>query len=150
MKNLILVFGFMVIITRLCFSQASGSVLYVAVKSANLKKSTGFFAGNIEELKLGDAVTVVSVNGKWVQVRSPDNQTGWALRDSFSTRKVVASGSATASEVALAGKGLTAEAETEFRRNGLDYTAVDEMEKIVVPPAELEQFIDDGRLKKGD
>ena len=150
MKNLVLVCCLLVLAAGICFSQSAGSVLYVAVKTADLKNGTGFFAGNIETLNLGDMVTVVSVNGKWLQVRSPSRQTGWSLRENFSTRRVVASGSATASEVALAGKGFSAEAEVQYRREGLDYSAVDAMERILVAPADLERFVNEGRLKRGE
>jgi uncharacterized protein YgiM (DUF1202 family) len=149
MKNMVFICCLTVLVTGICFSQSAGSTLYVAVKSADIKNGTGFFSRNIETLKLGDNVTLVSEKGKWIQVRS-SKQTGWALRDSFSTRRVVASGSATASEVALAGKGFSAQAETVYRNDGLDYSQVDAMELIVVPPAELEKFVNDGRLNGGN
>jgi uncharacterized protein YgiM (DUF1202 family) len=149
MKNIVFMWFLMVLITGVCFSQSAGSTLYVAVKSADVKNGTGFFSRNIETLKLGDTVTFVSVNGKWAQVRTA-KQTGWVLRDSFSTRRVVASSSATASEVALAGKGFSAQAETVYRSDGLDYSQVDAMEQIVVPIEELEGFVSDGRLNGGN
>jgi SH3-like domain-containing protein len=139
----------MVLAAGICFAQSAGSALYVSVKSADVKSGTGFFSGRIETLKLGDAVTLVSEKGKWYQVRTSKN-TGWAPRDSFSTRRVVASGSATASEVALAGKGFSAEAETVYQKDGLDYAPVDAMEKITVPLDELQKFVNDGRLNGGE
>ncbi|MDR0444000.1 MAG: hypothetical protein LBH44_11400 [Treponema sp.] len=149
MKKLVLIGFLLVIVTGICFSQAAGSTMYVAVKTIDLKNGTGFFAGKVETLKQGDAVTVVSVNGKWLQVRSPARLTGWAQSDNFSSRVVVASGSATAKEVALAGKGFSAETEIEYRKEGLDYSQVDAMERTVVPLADLEKFVKDGRLKEG-
>jgi hypothetical protein len=139
----------MVLVTGVVFSQSAGSVLYVAVKTTDLKNGTGFFASKIETLNLGDSVTVVRENGKWLEVRS-SRHTGWAQKENFTTRRVVATGSATASEVALAGKGFSAEAETQYRRDGLDYTGVDTIERIQVAPGDLERFVTEGRLKRGD
>jgi uncharacterized protein YgiM (DUF1202 family) len=139
----------LVLVSGVCFSQSAGSALYVAVKSADVKNGTGFFSRNIEALKLGDAVTFVSEKGKWIEVRT-SKQTGWALRDSFSTRRVVSSGSATAQEVALAGKGFSAQAETVYRNDGLDHSQVDAMEQIVVPLTKKEKFVNDGRLNGGN
>jgi uncharacterized protein YgiM (DUF1202 family) len=150
MKKIILACSFVILLNGICFSQSSGSTMYVAVKTAPIKSSTGFFASTVVSLNLGDAVTVVSESGKWLQVRTSAGRTGWAVRDSFSTRRVVASGSATASEVALAGKGFSAEAETEYRRDGLDYSVVDVIERQSVPMDVLERFIIDGRLRRGE
>ena len=149
MRNLVLLCCLLILITGIGFSQSAGSVLYVAVKTVDLKNGTGFFAKKIDALNLGDSVTVVRENGKWLEVRS-SRQTGWAQKENFSTRRVVASGSATASEVALAGKGFSAEAETQYRKDGLDYSNVDAIERIQVDPGDLERFVTEGRLKRGD
>ena len=149
MKKLVLICCLMVLVTGISFSQSAGSVLYVAVKTADLKNGTGFFARSIETLNLGDSVTVVRESGNWLEVRS-SRQTGWVLRENLTTRRVVASGSATASDLALAGKGFSAEAEVQYRRDGLDFTAVDTMERILVAPADLERFVTEGRLKRGE
>lgn len=150
MKRLIFVLFFLIFAAAVCFSQSAGSTMYVAVKSADLKKGTGFFAGKIGTLALGESVTVVSVSGKWLQVRTTKNLTGWAASDSFTNRRVVSAGSASASEVALAGKGFSAEAEVEYRKDGLNYTSVDAVEKLAVSLEELEKFVNSGSLKRGD
>ena len=131
------------------FSQAGGR-RYVAVKTAALKASGSSFAQDVGNLSLGDEVTLISDNGKWAQVRS-GNLTGWVNSSSLSSRRIVAAGStATVSEVALAGKGFSPDVEIEYRKNGLDYSMVDSMEKIVIPADELERFITEGRLARGE
>ena len=124
---------------------------YVAVQSAEIKSSAGFFASNLGRLSLGDAVTAVRDNGKWTQVRA-GNITGWVASTSLSSRRVIAGNtvSTTASEVAMAGKGFSPETEIEYRKNGLDYSAVDLMERTVVPADDLLRFISDGRLSRGE
>jgi hypothetical protein len=133
------------------FSQFQGETMYVAVKNAVLKSSTGFFAKTVKILSLGDAVTVIRNTGKWMEVRSGASSTGWAASASLSAKRVTGSGySAEVREIALAGKGFSAEVEMEYRKNGLDYSAVDSMENLTIPGGELLKFINDGRLSKGE
>jgi len=124
---------------------------YVAVQTADLKSSTGFFAKNLGKLSLGDAVTAVREDGKWTEVRA-GSITGWVASASLSSRRVIAgnSVSTTASEVAMAGKGFSPETEIEYRKNGLDYSIVDSMERSVVPADDLLRFVTDGRLARGE
>jgi hypothetical protein len=134
----------------LVFSQSGGSTRYVAVKNAVLKDSTGFFAKEVGNLPLGTAVTLIRDDGKWAEVRA-GNLAGWVASASLSARRVVASNSpVTANEVALAGKGFSPDTEIEYKKNGLDYSMVDSMEKITVPAADLLRFIDEGRLARGE
>jgi uncharacterized protein YgiM (DUF1202 family) len=150
MKRVFLLCGLFSLFAGMVFSQSAGSTMYAAAKTVEVKRSKGAFAAAAATLKMGDSVTVVSVDGKWLQVRTSGNLTGWALKDSFSTRVVAATGNVTAKEVALAGKGFSAEAETEYRKDGLDYAPVDAIERIAVKTDDLEKFVIDGKLKGGE
>ena len=133
------------------FAQSAGSTMYVAVKTADLKSSTGVFAGNVGTLKLGDTVTLVSTNGKWAQIRTQNSLSGWVAMAALTSKRVASSGtSASAREVALAGKGFNESTEIEYKKSGLNYSVVDQMETINIPGAELLKFIEDGRLSKGE
>jgi len=137
-------------ISPLLFSQAGGNMRYVAVQTAVLKDSTGFFAKDLRSLSLGDAVTFIRESGKWTEVRV-GNVTGWVASSSLSARQVVASvSSVSVNEVALAGKGFSVDTEIEYRKSGLDYSMVDSMERTVVPGDELLRFITEGRLSRGE
>jgi hypothetical protein len=132
------------------FSQSGGNTRYVAVQTAVLKDATGFFAKEAGKLPLGTAVTLLRDDGKWAEVRS-ENLIGWVLSASLSARRVtVSNSSVTASEVSLAGKGFSPDTEIEYKKNGLDYSMVDTMEKIVVPTDDMLRFINEGRLAKGE
>jgi hypothetical protein len=134
----------------LLFSQAGGAKRYVSVQNAVLKDSTGFFAKDLANLPLGTEVTVVREDGKWVQVQA-GSRNGWIASTSLSVRRVVASTSTvTASDVALAGKGFSPETEREYKKNGLDYSVVDSMERSNIPGDDLLRFINEGRLNKGE
>ena len=149
MRRFLMLMVIMACLAPLVFSQTGGNSRYVAVQNAVLKDSNGFFAKDLGRLTLGEEVTLLSDNGKWAQIQVR-NLRGWVQSASLSTRRVVASGStASVSEVALAGKGFSPETETEYRRNGLDYTGVDAMERLTIPMEELLNFINEGRLARG-
>jgi len=131
-----------------------GDTVWVSSKSADLKSSTGFFANTTGSLQMGDKVTVLQVNGNWAQVSSAANTSlsGWTALSNLSSRQIVSSGTgASASEIALAGKGFNQEVENSYKANGnLDYTDVDKTEAIKVSRDDLYIFVTDGRLVTGE
>jgi uncharacterized protein YgiM (DUF1202 family) len=136
------------------FAQRAGSTMYVNVNSASLKSSTGFFASSTGTVRYGDQVTIVSVNGKWSQIRT-GNTTGWIPSASLTTKRISTQGNtanASASEIALAGKGFSPEVEAEYKKSGepLNYTAIDAMERVTVTDGDLLAFIEEGHLAKGE
>jgi uncharacterized protein YgiM (DUF1202 family) len=134
---------------------SAGGTLYVAVKSLNLKSSTGFFATGRGTLNYGDRVTVLQVNDKYLEVRSAANSSisGWTPMASLSARQIVSGSSSTASasEIALAGKGFNQEIEDAYKRQGrLNYADVDKVEAITVREADIKRFLEEGRLMMGE
>jgi uncharacterized protein YraI len=132
------------------FAQTKGGTLYVAVKSAAVKSSTWFFASTKGTLTYGTQITVQSVNGKWVEIKS-GSLTGWVENASLTSKKITSSASSTSAsvtEIALAGKGFNEEIEGTYKAGNaeLDYANVDLVEKIAVSPDELQKFIKDGKL----
>jgi hypothetical protein len=130
-----------------------GKTVYVTVRTAEIKDSTGFFARVKGKLSYGDACTALQERGRWVEVRSNTNQAlqGWIPAASVSTRRVVSSStsaSASADELALAGKAFSEEVERAYREGGdLNYDDIDKMEQPVVSAGELRTFIVEGRLE---
>jgi hypothetical protein len=135
-------------------AQSAGGIMYVALKSAALKSSTGFFASTIADLQQGDAVTVLGVQDKWVEIRgvADPSLTGWMALASLTSKRIGASGrSVSTGELALAGKGFSADVEMEYRQGEhLDYTAINALEAVVIPDAELLRFVTDGHLTRGE
>ena len=149
MRRLLLL-AVMLFMGSLLFSQTDANRRYVAVKATPLKSSTGFFGQELKNLSQGEEVMLIRDDGKWAEIQA-GNQKGWVSSTSLSSRRVVASGAAvTASEVALAGKGFSEETEIEYRKSGLDFSAVDSMERINVSGTDLLGFINEGRLAKGE
>ena len=152
MKRKLIVFCLIFFVTGFATAQIGpGRTLYVSVKTVQLKSSTGSRAGNVATLNYGDQVTVISTEGKFVEVRSDGNPslTGWTASENFSTRKIIAGNttSVTPGEVALAGKGFNQEVENTYKAQGeLNYTDVDKVETIMADEADILRFIEEGRL----
>lgn len=156
MKKIIWLAVIMLVLTTAAFAQiAKGGTAWVSVKSVSLKSSTGFFASNRGNVAYGDQVTVLQVSGKWAEVQSSANTglSGWIATANLSAKRIVATGNtntATASEVALAGKGFSQEVENEYKAAGtMNYAAVDWTEQIVIPDDDLLRFINEGHLADG-
>jgi hypothetical protein len=133
---------------------ARGGTLYVAVKTVTLKSSTGFFASNRGTLNYGDRVTVLQVNGKFVEVQNANSTlTGWTASANLSARQIVSGNENTLSarETALAGKGFNEEVENAYKSKGdLNYADVDRVEAIKVTETDLRRFLEEGHLSMGD
>jgi len=136
------------------FAQKKGATMWIAVKSAPLKTGTGYFSGTAGTLAYGDEVKVLAVDGSKVQVQSTakTSLSGWTDKNNLSSKKVVAQGntnSASAKELALAGKGFTDEVEASYKTDNanLNYAAVDALEKVKIADKDELAFIQDGHLK---
>ena len=138
------------------FAQKAGDTNYINVSSAELKASSGFFASVTATVQYADEVKVLAVDGEWAQVRTTvGNKTGWIKKASLTSKRIAAKGTAadaSAKEIALAGKGFSADVESEYKKGGgkVNYDAVDEMEKTVISSRDLLAFINEGRLAKGE
>ena len=156
MKKVVVIFGLCVCISAAVYSQASkGGTMYAAAKTVDLKSSTGFFASKRGSLAYGDQVTVLQVNGKYAEVRSSSNSSlsGWTALANLSAKRIVSANTtgASASEVALAGKGFNQQVENVYKAEGaLNYADVDKTEQQQVSTEELYDFIVEGHLSLGD
>ena len=156
MKKIFIILVMGLVIAGFASAQVSrGGTLYVAVKSLTLKSSTGFFASNKGTLNYSDRVTVLQISGKFVEVRSTTNSSlsGWTPSANLSAKQIVSGNTnvASASEIALAGKGFNQEVENTYKRQGtLNYADVDRVEQITVREADLKPFLEAGRLNMGD
>jgi len=156
MKKWLVIFLFGILAAQGIAAQA-GKTMFVATKNAELKSATGFFADTVTVLQYGDQVTVVRENGKWMEVK-PEKQpstSGWILSNSLTSKRIV-SGSTTsgsADELALAGKGFSAEVERSYSTSSgtaANYQEIDAMEAKNPSGREILSFITEGHLNKGD
>ena len=137
---------------------ASGS-MSVQVRQGAVRERPSFLAGIVTELPYGTRVEVTGTRGVWYSVETYSGSGGWMHKSALTRKKVTmrASGTfvdtaASRDELALAGKGFSNEVEAEFRaRNrNLDFTWIDRMEKISVPPSEVSRFVKEGGLMFND
>ncbi|MDR2078357.1 MAG: SH3 domain-containing protein [Treponema sp.] len=133
-----------------------GRTMYVSSKTVELKSSTGFFADTLGVLEYGDQVTVLEENGKWVKVTAVQRASvsGWIISANLTTKRIISSGNrntASADELALAGKGFSEEVENAYRKDAVvSYTEIDAMEARRIPREELYKFLTEGHLSLGD
>ena len=155
MKKLLFLVIFTLILSVTVFAQlARGGTVWVSVRTVMLKSSTGFFASNRGEVAYGDQATVLQISGNWAEINTSEGLTGWISTANLSTKRIVATGgtsTATASEVALAGKGFNQEVENEYKAAGgnLNFAAVDWTENIQISEEDLYNFLIEGRLNTG-
>ncbi len=154
MKRRLVLILILLLISVAGYAQSlKGKTMYVSVKSAPVKSSSGFFADTKGTLSYGDSVTVTQEKDKWVEIKATKSAlTGWTASANLTTKRITASGGASASadELALAGKGFSAEVEKSYRQGSdLDYADIDAMEKLNVPDGTLRSFITEGRLSAG-
>ena len=156
MKKIVIAIVLCAAATAAVFGQAQkGGTMYVATKTLDLKSSTGIFASTKGKLEYGTQVTVLQISGKYAEVRSVGKVvlTGWTATANLSAKKIVtgATANATASEVALSGKGFNQEVESAYKSEGkLNYADVDKTEQQQVTMEELRAFMEEGHLSMGD
>jgi len=155
MKKLFILSVFILFISGALFAQLkAGGKAWVSSRTATLKSSTGAFASTTGNLQMGDEVSVIKVSGNYAEVKSAANTslTGWTALSNLSARQIVSTGSgASASEVALAGKGFNQEVENAYKAEGeLNYADVDVTEAISVSRDDLFAFVTEGRLNTGE
>jgi hypothetical protein len=132
-----------------------GRTMYVVTKTAELKASGGLLAETLEILEYGEPVTVLREKGKWLEVRwvKQPSVTGWMSLSVLTTRRIISGGGASASadELALAGKGFSPEVEKSYQEGAaLDYAGIDAMEAQGLSKQELYDFLTEGHLTKGE
>jgi uncharacterized protein YgiM (DUF1202 family) len=146
------------VLCALCLASPARAVpLSVQAQSAQVRSTPSFLAPVVATVSQGQTVEALAVQGTWQQVRTTAGTTGWipgaalaSPRMSKSTGGPNVDAGASASEMALAGKGFGPEVEAQFRAThaGLDYSWVDKMGRFTVPPPEILGFIRTGGLKQ--
>jgi hypothetical protein len=154
MKKVFLVAAFALLASGALFAQIrSGGTAWVSSKTADLKSSTGFFASKRGSLTMGAEVTVLQVKGNYAEVRSAANSSlsGWTAESNLSSRRVVSTGTTSASDIALGGKGFSQEVEDAYKTDGnLNFEGVDRTEAITVSQDDLYVFVTEGHLNTGE
>ena len=135
-------------------SVSQGDVLQVKVRSTALRGEPKAWASPLGTANYGDKLTVVALGGGWVKVKSSSGKVGYVHTSAITTKKVVlgSSGltdtSADPTEVVMAGKGFSKKVEESYSATtqGLNFSAVNGMERWKVSSTELASFLKAGKL----
>lgn len=147
-KSILLMLVLFCVCISATFAKPKEKKMYVNVQNASLKSGTSFFAKTLMQLKYGQEVLLINDdNEKWSVIKI-DEQEGFINSGSLTKRKIKTSNfSASADELALAGKGFNEEIENSFKKNSkVNYVEVDKMENKEVDSENLFEFIKEGNL----
>jgi uncharacterized protein YgiM (DUF1202 family) len=142
-------------VTVVCVAFLLAQTLVIKVQSTHVRKEPKFYSSPVATLRAGESVTQIASQAGWFKVRTSQGVEGWIHSQAVATGKLAVAAmdrtvkmSATADEVALAGKGFNRQVEEEYknRNKGISFTEVDRMLRIKVTPDELRRFLMEGRL----
>lgn len=132
------------------FAIATGDSLAVSVREGEVRSAPGFLSRIDGRVAYGESVTVQEVRGDWVRVTvAADGSEGWMHTTSVLppgemnlTGSTSGDTGTSSREIALAGRGFNEQVEQEYKdQSELDFGRVDEMEELLVDPAELGDFL---------
>jgi len=134
--------------------QAPRQRMNVQVRSGPLRDTPSFLGRVLETAQYGESVEVLATRAPWVQVRHKAKE-GWMHQSALTSRRLTMQAgtgdmavTASADEIALAGKGFNKQVEDEFRgRNkDLDFTWIDRAETFSISETEMREFLKDGKV----
>lgn len=139
-----------------CFAQSKMYVKNDGNSALVLHSEPKLFSKSTTKVAVGTEVNVLktSQDGKWVyiEVAARKSQNGWTPKNLLSQRKPSTVNSASAKELALAGKGMTTEEfENIYSQSGDgNFETVDIIESFNATQESLNTFIDEGKLNGGE
>jgi len=142
------------VLTALCLGAAADGWV-VKVQTTALRKTPQFYAPVIANLKAGEILTQVAESGAWLQVKTAAGLSGWVHKSAVEVPRysLLASAGgtrtqATAAQAALAGKGFSKQVEDSYKakNKGANFAGVDRMLQVKVTPAQVKEFLDQGKL----
>jgi hypothetical protein len=133
----------------------AADAVVIKIQSTQLRAGPGFFSQPVGTLKAGDRLEKLAVSGAWIQVRTATGAVGWIHSSSAETPRFnllsmnqTMKTQASASEVALAGKGFNKQVEDSYRakHTDLNFDAVDRMLQLKISAAQIQDFLKKGKL----
>jgi SH3-like domain-containing protein len=131
----------------------------VQVRQGQVRATPSFLGKVVATLSYGDRVEALEDKDGWVRIAPPGNKSqGWIHSSALTEKRIVLKAgkkeeeiAASGGELALAGKGFNADVEAEFkaRNKDVDFTWVDKMQAMKVPPERIRAFLQEGDLASG-
>ena len=149
-------FLFLIILSCAEFVGAD-SLMSVQVKETKLRSAPRPWANGVSTLKYGDTVAPIKVENDWVEGTTRSKQKGFVHISALTSKKVELSGSKTIgtqvdqTDVILAGKGFSKATEDAYAagNQGVNFRAVDTVQAVQVPDAEIVAFMKEGKIGEG-
>ncbi len=137
-------------------SLLAAETLIIKVQTTSLRKSPKFYAPVVQALKAGEKIEKISSQPDgWIQVKTSGGAVGWIHSSAVAVQKFdllamdkSMKTQASASEVALAGKGFNKQVEESYRakHNDVSFVWVDRMLLIKIAASRVEEFMRNGKL----
>ncbi len=146
---------FVLAIMTLTLAFAAAETLVVKVQTTKLRNGPRYFAQAFLTLSAGAKLEKVSESEGWIQVKTSSGLVGWIHSSAVEATKfnLLAMNKdmktqASASEVALAGKGFNKQVEDSYRaKHGeVSFAGVDAMLQIEISLTQVEDFLRKGKL----
>jgi len=128
----------------------------VQVKQGHVRATPSFLGKVISTLAYGDRVETLEEKDGWIRIVPPGGKApGWMHSSALSEKRILlkagtkeAEVGASSGELALAGKGFNAEVEAAFKAKNkdIDFTWIDRMQDMNVPPDKIHAFVQEGKL----
>ena len=128
----------------------------VQVKQGQVRATPSFLGKVTTTLAYGDRVETLEEKDGWIRIVPPGGKApGWIHSSALTEKRVVlkagkkeADVAASTGELALAGKGFNAEVEAAFKAKNkdIDFTWIDRMQDMNVPPGRILAFVQEGNL----
>lgn len=128
----------------------------VQVKQGQVRATPSFLGKILSTLSYGDRVEVLESKDSWIKIVPPRKApSGWMHSSALTEKRIVlkaggkeAEVAASGGELALAGKGFNAEVEAEFknRHKDIDFSWIDRMQAMKIPPEKISVFLREGGL----
>ena len=152
----ILILSLLITLTGLAVFAVEQKMMSIQVKNGDVRSSPSFLGKIVDQLKYGDQVAVQTVKGSWYFIDRPEGSTdGWMHSSALSAKKIVLNPgasdveqAASSDEITLAGKGFNQQVENDFKSKNpqVDFTWVNNMEKMTVSQNQIQAFIKEGQL----
>ena len=126
----------------------------IVTKENAIRADCKFFSPLKSKVRYNDVIDILSQQGDWYKVRFQGTE-GCIHKSAIEKKSVslsnlvgVGNQSASAEEVALAGKGFNPQVEKEYKEQnlGLNYSSVNKIEEYEVSEMEIRKFIENGKL----
>jgi hypothetical protein len=136
--------------------EGGGKAMSVQVKQGQVRATPSFLGKVVVTLVYGDRVETLEEKDGWIRIVPPGKKAqGWMHSSALSNKRIVlkagtkeADVAASTGELALAGKGFNADVEAAFKAGNrdIDFTWIDRMQNMNVPPGKIFAFVQEGKL----